>query len=230
MLTSQDIRGFLIGVALLAVVAATWAAGFLYAPVDANQGEIYRIIFLHVPSAITSFATAFGLFVFSVWGLKSRSEGALVWGRAAAEVGLLYTVLTLASGSIWGKPTWGVWWTWDARLTTTFLLALLYAAYLLLYSSLTPGPGRVRVLSVLGLIITIDVPVIYKSVTWWRTLHQPPSMLREGGSSMDPEILRTLVTAIFVMIAAAIWLIVLRARNLKLRDELEGASYVQMAG
>jgi heme exporter protein C len=165
----------------------------------------------------------------SLWGLRTRSETALRWSRACAEVGALYTVLTLSTGSIWGKPTWGTWWTWDARLTTTFLLALMYAGWLLLYSSLAPGPGRVRVCAVLGILIFADVPIIYKSVSWWRTLHQPPSMLRDGGSSMDPEILRTLLSGIIVMIVYGIWLGLQRGRNLHLQDEVEGASFDQLS-
>lgn len=228
MLSSKDKRSIMIGILLFALVAATWAMGFLYAPVDANQGEVYRIMFLHVPSALTSFAVSLALFILSVIALRKKSEIWLTWTKASAEVGLLYTILTLATGSIWGYPTWGVWWTWDARLTTTFLLAILYAGFLLLHSSMTPGPGRVKGCAVLGILIFVDVPIIYKSVTWWRTLHQPPSMLREGGASMDPDIYRTLTTAIVVMLVFAAWLIWERGRNLSIKDELEQATFAQL--
>ena len=135
-----DGRAFALGAIGLFLVACVWAAAFLYAPIDANQGEVYRIMFLHVPSAFTAFASALVLFAYSILGLRKRREATLLWSRAVAEVGLLFTVLTLATGSIWGKPTWGTWWTWDARLTTTFMLSLLYAGWLLLYSSMAPGP------------------------------------------------------------------------------------------
>lgn len=230
MLTKADKRNLLIGIAAALLVAAHWWAGFHFAPTDAAQGEVYRIMFLHVPSAITAFASSLVLFIFSLLGLKTRADSTARWAKASAEVGLLFTILTLATGSIWGRPTWGTWWTWDARLTTTLLLALLYAGYLLLYSAMTPGPGRVRVCAVLGILIFADVPIIYKSVTWWRTLHQPPSMLREGGSTMDPEILWTLVAGIFIMWFYAFWLVWQRGKNLELADELEQASFAQLKG
>lgn len=229
MLTAEDTRAFLIASVLLVLVVCCWAAGFLFAPVDANQGEVYRIIFIHVPCAITAFACSASLLVTSIRGLAKRSESALRWSKAWSEVGLLYTCLALMSGSVWGKPTWGTWWTWDARLTTTFILALLYAGWLLLHSSLAAGPGRIRACAVLGILIAIDVPIIYKSVEWWRTLHQPPSMMRTGGASMDPDILHTLLSSILVMIAYACALAALRRRNLELRDEVESASFDQLA-
>ena len=230
MLTAQDKRGYLVGAFLALLVVGHWLAAFFYVPVDANQGEVYRIMYLHVPSAFTAFASSLVLFILSLWGLKSRSEAALTWSKATAEVGFMFTLLTLATGSIWGRPTWGTWWTWDARLTTTFLLALLYSGYLLLYSAMTPGPGRVRVCAVLGILIFADVPIIYKSVTWWRTLHQPPSMIRAGGSTMEPDILWTLVAGIFIMCAYGIWLGVQRGINLRLKDEVESASFEQLDG
>lgn len=226
----DDKKHFVSGVLVLFCIAIAWWLGFFYAPVDRNQGEVYRIIFLHVPSAITAFATAMLLLIFSIIGFVKKSESALRWSKATAEVGLLMTLLTLASGSIWGKPTWGVWWTWDARLTTTFILALLYAGWLLLYGSLTPGRSRVTVCAVLGILIAADVPVIYKSVTWWRTLHQPPSMLRPGGATMDPEILHSLIFGLVAQALYAGWMIWTRGKNLALRDELEGASFQQMRG
>jgi heme exporter protein C len=217
-----------VGALAFAFVAVTWAMAFFYAPVDEHQGQVYRIIFLHVPSAMTAFSSAAVLLVLSLVGLKTRSEGSLLWARATAETGLMFTALTLMTGSIWGRPTWGVWWTWDARLTTTLLMALLYAGYLLLYATMAPGPGRVRSCAVLGILISVDVPIIYKSVSWWRTLHQPPSMFREGGSTMSPEILTTLLTAMAAMICMGGWLLWQRGRNLKLADELERASFDQL--
>lgn len=225
---SNDGRSFALGAAGLILVGCVWLMGFFYAPIDANQGEVYRIMFLHVPSAFTAFASALGLFVFSIMGLRKRQEQSLLRSRAVAEVGLLFTILTLATGSIWGKPTWGIWWTWDARLTTTFMLALLYAGWLMLYTSMSSGPGRIRACAVLGILIFADVPIIYQSVNWWRTLHQPQSMIRAGGSTMDPAILTTLLVGIVVMILCASVLTALRSKNLALRDEVEKASFDQM--
>lgn len=226
----DDKKAFGLGVLGLLVVAFGWALAFAYAPMDRNQGEVYRIIYLHVPSAFAAFTTAFALLFFSLVGFFKKSESSLRWSKASAEVGLIFTGLTLATGSIWGKPTWGVWWTWDARLTTTFILALLYAGWLLLYSSLAPGRSRVTVCAVLGILIAADVPIIYKSVTWWRTLHQPPSMLRPGGATMDPEILYSLIYGIVAMLLYGAWMVWIRGQNLKLEEQLESASYQQMRG
>ena len=230
MFSVEDKREFYAGALLQFLVLAHWLAAFYYAPVDIHQGQVYRIMFLHVPCAITAFASSLGLCIFSVIGLRQRSESVMAWAKATAEVGLLFTILTLATGSIWGRPTWGTWWTWDARLTTTFLLALLYAGYLLLHASMPAGPGRIRVCAVLGILIFADVPVIYKSVTWWRTLHQPPSIIREGGSTRDPEILWTIVVGIVIMCLYSSWMVRVRGRNILLTGQLEAASFEQLNG
>lgn len=228
MLDSNDKKGLVVGLGLAALVAVQWGVGLFFAPVDALQGQVYRIIFLHVPAAFTAFFTAFILFIFSILALRSKKDSHQHICKATAEVGLIFTALTLITGSIWGKPTWGVWWTWDARLTTTLLLAILYAGYLLLYSSLEPGPGRTKACAILGILISADVPVIYQSVNWWRTLHQPQSMLRKGGPTMDPVILYTVVAGIFIMVLFSIWLIKQRKTNIALQDELETRSFQQL--
>jgi heme exporter protein C len=224
-LSASDNRSLFFGAFAGALLLAMWAAAFGFAPTDAVQGEVYRIMFLHVPSAFTAFSSAAVLLVTSIIGLKARTERTLCWSRAAAEVGLMYTMLTLATGSIWGKPTWGTWWTWDARLTTTFLLALLYAGYLLLHATMQPGVARIKACAVLGILIAVDVPIIYESVNLWRTLHQPQSMLRKGGSTMDPVILTVLLLSILVMVIWGGWLVAMRARNLVLKDELEARTF-----
>ena len=137
-------------------------------------------------------------------------------------------MITLATGSIWGKPTWGGWWIWDARLTTTLILALLYAGFLLLVTSMAKGKQRVRAGSILGLIITADVPIIYYSVKWWRTLHQPHSLFQKGKSPMSPEIKTVLLFCMLVVVMYACWLIYQRTRTLRMADEIEELSYQQM--
>lgn len=223
--SQHDNRLLLIGIAAFTLLGLAWFWGLRYAPSEEHMGEIYRIIYVHVPSAFTAFISAGLILVLSLMTLFRRSETASLWAKASAEVGLVFTIVTLVTGSIWGRPTWGVWWTWDARLTTTLILSLLYAGYLILYSSLAPGPQRDRITAVLGIIIALDVPVIYKSVTWWRTLHQPPSILREGGSSMAPEMLTTLFLCLGASLLVAVWMIVLRVSNLKLQQKLEEFSY-----
>ena len=221
----QDRLTFGIGLAVLLFASFSWFYALRFAPSDEAQGEVYRIMYFHVPSAITAFLSSFILLFFSLWTLFKRSPVAASWSKACAEVGFMYTAITLITGSIWGRPTWGVWWEWDARLTTTLILALLYAGYLIFTNSMAPGPQRDRMAAALGLIIAIDIPIIYKSVEWWRTLHQPPSLLRSGGSTMDPEMRSILFLCMFAMFFIAGWLLWLRAVNLQLQAKIEEQSH-----
>lgn len=191
---------------------------------ELHQGEIYRILYIHVPSAVCAFLAALLLCGLSVYSLLDSKGHQGYWGRAICEVGLLFTGLTLVTGSIWGKPTWGTWWTWDARLTTTLVLALLYSAYLLLHASIGSDAFRNKACAVFGILIFADVPIVYQSVSWWRTLHQPPSI---GLSSvdMDPEILAHLGLSVLAMLALALWLAHLRASVLALRSYLMVQSF-----
>jgi heme exporter protein C len=209
---------------LLALLLGQWILAWFWVPVDEAQGEVYRIVYLHVPAAFASFLSAGVLLIGSLLALRSKSEHWLNLSRAAAEVGLLFTLLTLATGSIWGKPTWGVWWTWDARLTTSFLLALMYGGWILLFGAIPQGPSRTRSCSILGVMIAADVPIIYKSVTWWRTLHQPQTILRTGGSTMDGDMLCVLLSGIAIMALVSVNLILVRRETLGLEQELEEKS------
>ena len=209
---------------LLTILFGHWLLAWFWVPVDEAQGEVYRVIYVHVPAAMASFLSAVVLLLGSLMALRSKDEHWLNLSRAAAEVGLLFTLLTLATGSIWGKPTWGVWWTWDARLTTCFLLALMYGGWILLFGAIPQGTSRTRSCSILGIMIAADVPIIYKSVTWWRTLHQPQTILRTGGSTMDGDMLLVLLSGIVIMAMVTINLILVRRETLHLEQELEEKS------
>jgi heme exporter protein C len=153
------------------------AAGFLYAPREAVQGNVQRIMYLHVPSVLTAYL-AFGLVLLgSIAYLATRRPG---WDRlagSAGEIGVLFTGLTIVSGSIWGKPTWGTWWTWDARLTSTAVLFLVYVGYLMLRSLIEDPDARARYAAVVGILGAINIPIVHFSVKWWRALHQPSTIL-----------------------------------------------------
>jgi heme exporter protein C len=221
----QDRRSLLFGAGAAALLLMAWIWALRFAPSEQHQGEVYRIVYLHVPAAFTAFLSAGFLMIFSLMTLIKRSANAALWAKATAEIGLLYTVITLATGSIWGRPTWGVWWEWDARLTTTLILALLYAGYLIFHSSMNPGPQRDRIAAALGVIIALDVPIIYQSVNWWRTLHQPQSIVRAGGSTMAPEMLSVLFLGFLASLLMASWLLYLRFGNLRLQQLLEQYTY-----
>ena len=167
------VLGWLAVVALLAGLAAA----FGYAPREAVQGNVQRIMYLHVPAVLTAYL-AFGLvFVGSLGYLLTRRPG---WDRlalAAAEPGVIFTGITIASGSIWGKPTWGTWWTWDARLTSTAVLFLVYVGYLLLRGMIDEPDRRARAAAVVGILGAANIPIVHFSVKWWRALHQPATIL-----------------------------------------------------
>jgi heme exporter protein C len=164
------------GLALLAL-AAGLAAGFGYAPREAVQGNVQRIMYVHVPAVLTAYL-AFGLVLMGSIGVLAT--GRMSWDRlagAAAELGVLFTAVTILSGSIWGKPTWGTWWTWDARLTSTAVLLLVYVGYLLLRAMVDEPERRARIAAVVGIVGAVNIPIVHFSVKWWRALHQPSTIL-----------------------------------------------------
>ena len=162
------------------------------APTDAMQGQIFRIIFYHVPS----FAAAFTFFAVSLLGSigflsfrRSHLEWAQMadaWALAGAEVGVVFCTVGLTTGPIWGRRAWGIWWTWDARLTTTLVLWLIYVSYLLL-RRFTAGPQMQTLAAVLGVFGALDVPIVYMANRWWRTQHPAPVFGGSEGSGMDPS-------------------------------------------
>jgi len=196
-------------------------AVFWYAPKDAAMGQVQRIMYLHVPCAWSAFLAFFVVFAASIVYLLRRDEEWDYVALAAAEVGVYLTTLAIITGSIWGKPTWGVWWTWDARLTTTAVLLAIYLGYLLLRSFLEDRRQGARYAAVVGILGFLDVPLIYLSVEWWRTLHQPASVLRSGGPSMAPEMLATLLLNVAAFTALFFYLLGRRRELERLRRSSE---------
>jgi len=173
-------------------VAAGLVAGFGYAPREVVQGNVQRIMYVHVPAVLTAYL-AFGLVLIGSVGYLATRRPA--WDRlaaSAAEIGVLFTGVTIASGSIWGKPTWGVWWTWDARLTSTAVLFLVYVGYLLLRAMVEEPEARARYAAVVGILGTLNIPIVHFSVKWWRALHQPSTILGPEPSPIAPAILTAL--------------------------------------
>lgn len=177
-----------LGWTALATLVAGNAVGLFVVPADALQGEVQRLMYVHVPTAWVGMLAFFVVFVMSVLYLVQRDERWDLVAESSAEIGVLFTALTLLLGSLWGKPTWGVWWTWDPRLTTTAILLVIYVGYLAVRSFTEDPDRRARWSAVIGIVGFVDVPIVYLSVTWWRSLHQPPSTPR----SMAPEFLLTL--------------------------------------
>jgi heme exporter protein C len=176
----------------LALLGWGYYQAIYVAPTDAMQGEVFRIIFYHVPS----FAAAFTFFSVSFLGSicflsfrRSRPEWAQIadaWALAGAELGVVFCTVGLTTGPLWGRRAWGIWWTWDARLTTTLVLWLIYVSYLLL-RRFAAGPQVQTLAAVLGIFGALDVPIVYMSNRWWRTQHPAPVFGGSEGSGMDPS-------------------------------------------
>ena len=213
---TQRILGWL---ALLAVAAGT-VVGLFVVPADALQGEVQRLMYVHVPTAWVAMVAFFVTFLMSVLYLVQRDPR---WDRVAvssAELGVLFTALTLVLGSLWGRPTWGVWWTWDPRLTTTAIMLVIYVGYLAVRSFAEDPDRRARWSAVVGIVGFVDVPIVYLSVTWWRSIHQPPSTPR----SVAPEMMWTLLLNLLAFSLVYGYLMTRRYQLARREEEVERAS------
>ncbi len=209
------VLGWLAGAGL----AAGLAMGFGVAPREATQGNVQRIMYLHVPLAWVAYL-AFGVvFVASIMYLGTRRAAADRVAHASAEVGVIFTGLAIAAGSIWGKPTWGTWWTWDARLTSVAVLFIMYLGYLLLRGMIDEHERGARYAAVLGIVAALDIPLVHFSVYWWRTLHQPPSVLKPGTVTMDPTILAALLVNLAAFTLLYAYFVAKRAGLLRSEQE-----------
>ncbi len=198
------------------LVLATLVAALALTPPERVEGNVFRIFYVHVPLAWLMYVAFFVVFAASALYLWKRSD---TWDRVArvsAEVGLLFTTLVLISGSIWGRPVWGVWWTWDARLTTTLVLWFIYLAYLLLRAYAQEGGQAPRYAAVLGIIGFVDVPIVQFSVTWWRTLHPQSTVLESG--HLSGSMLATLFLSLIAFTVFGLAIFLQRFRLETLRD------------
>jgi heme exporter protein C len=193
---------------------------FLYAPQEATMGEVQRIFYIHVPSAWTAFLAYFIVFLGSVRYLWKRSQPADDLAHAAGEVGFVFCTCVLVTGPLWAKPVWGIWWTWDARLTSTFVLWLLFIAYLMLRSYVF-NPGRAAALgAVVGILGFVDVPIVYMSIRWWRTQHPQPVIAGGEGSGIDPQMKLALLVSWGAYLCLFSYLVRLRLGLANARREL----------
>ena len=181
-------------------------------PADYQQGDTVRIMFVHVPSAWMA--------MFCYTFLAVASAVALIWkhpladlaAKASAPIGAGFTFLALVTGSLWGKPMWGAWWVWDARLTSVLILFFLYLGYMALWQSIEDGQKAAKAAAVLALVGAINVPIIKFSVDWWNTLHQPASVLRMDGPAIHPSMLWPLLIMALAFKAYFVTLLLARMR------------------
>ena len=218
-------QGRLLGLTALGMMVIGAYLGLVWSPPDVDQGDAMRILYMHVPTIWTAYLAYFLVLVGSVLYLWKRD---LKWDRlagSAAELGVLLTALTLAVGSVWAKLVWGVWWTWDPRLTTTAILFVIYAGYLMLRTLAVDPRSRAKQSAVVGIIGFIDIPIVHMSVLWWRSLHQAPTILQPnlGNAPLDPRMEIALFVNLFAFTVLFVFLLGQRLKLAQLeqrRDEV----------
>ena len=199
------------------------------APPDYQQGETVKIMFIHVPAAWLAMF-GYGLMAVSALGtLVWRHPLADVAAKAVAPIGAAFTLIALVTGSLWGKPMWGTWWVWDARLTSVFVLLLMYLGLIALWNAVEDPNRAGRVAAVLILVGSVNIPVIKFSVDWWNTLHQPASVFRMGGSTIDPSLLYPLFVCAIGGTLLFLTLALMAMRNEILRRRIRTLQLVAVA-
>jgi heme exporter protein C len=207
-------------VAILLVIAAAYAS-FYIAPEESTMHLIQRIFYFHVGSAWAGMDAFFVCFIANllyVWKREPRYDWLAV---SAAEVGLVLTTVVLITGPIWAHPVWGIWWTWDARLTSTFVLWLLYVSYLLLRTLIEEQDRRALLSSLFGIFAFLDVPLVFGAIRWWRTQHPSPVILGGESSGLEPTMKKVLFFSVLAMHVLAAFLIVERYILEKLKQDVD---------
>ncbi len=209
------------GGALLLVMLAALYSTFLWVPTERTMGHVQRIFYFHMPSAVIASLAFFVVFVSGIGYLLSRKS---FWDRLAlssAEIGLTFITITLITGPIWARPVWGIWWTWDARLTTTLILGLIYLSYLMLRACVIDKERRATLAAVVGIVGFIDVPLVFFSIRWFRTQHPQPVLMGGQGSGLAPEMRLNLLLCVIAFLVLFAWLLRLRYRLETLSEEVE---------
>ena len=216
-------------ICLIALVVGLYL-GLVVAPADYEQGESYRIIYIHVPSAWMSMfvymVMALSSAIFLVWRLKIADIVAV----ASAPIGAAFTAAALLTGSFWGKPMWGTWWIWDARLTSELLLLFLYLGYMALRSAMETPQSAARAAGILAVVGVINIPIIHFSVEWWNTLHQPASITKMDTPSMHISMLRPLLIMVLAFQMLYFFNLMVRVRTLILEREARASWVAELAG
>ena len=206
-----------------AVAALLFVAGYaalFIAPTERSMGVVQRIFYFHVPSAWTAFVAFFIVFIANIAYLTRRRQQWDWLAVSAAEVGLAFCTVVLVTGPLWAKPVWFIWWTWDARLTSTLVLWLLYLTYLLLRTLVDDPARRAIVSAVFGIFAFLDVPLVYMSIRWWRTQHPQPVIAGGEGSGLDPLMWRVFLLCWAALLGLMVLLLRQRYRLERARHQL----------
>lgn len=210
--------------------AAGLYLGLFQAPADYQQGESVRIMYVHVPAAWMA--------LFCYTSMAAASATALIWkhpladlaARSTAPIGICFTFLALITGSLWGKPMWGTWWVWDARLTSVLVLFFLYLGYMALVNAFDDPARGAKAAAVLALVGFVNVPIIKFSVDWWNSLHQPASVLKLGGPSIHPSMLAPLLLMALAFTTYYFWVLLVRLRAEILSTKIRAVRLRQVHG
>ena len=213
--------------AALSAIAGLYM-GFFVAPTDATQGDAYRIIFVHVPAAWMSMLLYLVMAGWAVFGWAANARLASMVARALAPTGAMFTFLALWTGALWGKPTWGTWWVWDARLTSELILLFLYLGYMALVESIDDVRRADHAGALLALIGAINVPVIYFSVRWWNTLHQGATISMTAAPKMAATMLNAMLLMTIAFWAYSFAVVFLRTRAIVLERERQAQWVIDM--
>ncbi|MDF2181380.1 heme ABC transporter permease [Neptuniibacter sp. CAU 1671] len=216
-ITGKLLPGFVIAMLLLLVTGIVWA--LMFAPADYQQGNSFRIIYIHVPSAILAQSCYMLMAIAGAIGLIWKMKVADMVAKSCAPIGATIAIMALATGAIWGKPTWGSWWVWDARLTSMLILLFLYLGVIALHSAIENEVTAAQSAAVLSLVGLVNIPIIKYSVEWWNTLHQPATFKLTEKPAMPPEMwvpLLVMVIGFYCFFAVSL---MLRLRNEILQRE-----------
>jgi len=211
--------GKLAGLVALPALAGGLYLGLVWAPPDAMMGDVQRIMYVHFPSWIATGLAYLTAFVCSLLYLVRRTPRLDYLAHALVEVGVLFNATGLITGSIWGRPTWGVWWTWDPRLTTTAIMLVMFAGYLIVRAFIEDPDARARVAALVGIVGFVNVPIVYMSVRWWRTLHQ----VQSSPSTVHPDMVVALRVMMVTFALLACYLMTRRYELARLEGEAERA-------
>ena len=213
--------------ATLVLAAAGLYLGLVASPADYQQGETVRIMYVHVPAAWMALFCYTGLAISAAVGLIWKHPVADVAARATAPIGACFTFLALLTGSLWGKPMWGTWWVWDARLTSVLVLFFLYLGYMALNSAFDDPQRGSKASAILAMVGFVNVPIIKFSVDWWNTLHQPASIVRMDGPTIHPDMLWPLFLMIGAFTTYYLWVLMLRMRRELTETRLRARRQIQ---
>ena len=206
------------GVAAVLAAIGLWI-GLGVAPTDFQQGDAYRIIFIHVPAAWMSMLIYLVLAFWAAWGWMLNARMASMYARALAPTGALFTFIALWTGALWGKPTWGTWWVWDARLTSEFILLLMYLGYIALTEAIDDPRRAANAGALLALVGVVNIPIIYFSVRWWNTLHQGATISMTAAPKMVSTMLTAMLLMTFCFWSYSFAVVFTRARAIVLEQE-----------